>query len=111
MKRALPEAIYEAAIGEIVESLIGTFGKDSSTTSDDMRSKAETILAERVALIRKENDGFEDRLEKANVKAHHASLRAGHYKGLRHQLRIDPGGVTKSTAKAIVNHLFNVKGD
>lgn len=108
MKRHLSEALYQTAVAEVIQSLQDAFG---DTIAELAEQKAENILTERLELILKDNADFERRLEGAVVKAHLASLRAGHYKALRHLLRVEPGGVTKPTAKAIIAHIFGLKGD
>ena len=110
MKR-LPKGLMQTAISEVKTALQEEFGELLTAENGALEERAEEILQSRIDLIIRENDGFMDKLKKAKVKSHIDSLIKGHYKGLRHQLKLSPGGVSKKTAKEIVQHLFNLKDD
>lgn len=104
-------ALHEKAIEEIVKMIADSVNEVRGTSGlgpDDMlilKQQAEAYLRERFENIHKMHERFEKNLEEALVKDHQSSLRIGHRKDMRNILRVTPG-VTKDTAKAILNELF-----
>ncbi len=102
----LPKKLYEAAIDEVTESLIADLGNAFSGDKDTLRETAIESLDLRIEQIIDGNRAFEKRMRKATVKAHEKSLRTGHIKGLRDQLQVQPGKISRTTAKKITDYLF-----
>ena len=104
----ISEKLFKQAVNEMKSSILVGLDGTIDLNKQELSARVSIILQERIESILSQNNGFEERMNKATITGHIDSLRKGHLKGLKHQLKQFPE-VEKDTAKQIVHELFKTE--